>query len=180
MNRAQEIKELIRAIAGQDGMGGLVFVGKVESVDGDSCTVSVGALDLTDVRLTAATDGEDGKMLLTPKEGSMVLVADLGQGTRRDLAVVGYTHIEKIEATCSQITLNGGDLGGLVKIEKLKKNLENLKSYVETMKSAVSSGLTGVGASTQANGANGASVFDGAMATQSIDFEDMEDTKIKH
>ena len=75
MGRAQDIKELIRAIAGQGD--GLMFVGEVKSVDGDSCTVAVGQLELTDVRLTAASDGEEGKLLLTPKEGSKVLVADL-------------------------------------------------------------------------------------------------------
>ena len=175
MNRAQEIKELIRAIAGQDGMGGLVFVGKVESVDGDSCTVSVGALDLTDVRLTAATDGEDGKMLLTPKEGSMVLVADLGQGTRRDLAVVGYTHIEKIEATCSQITLNGGDLGGLVKIEKLTEKINGLvqafNSHTHTVSGSAQMGNTQLPVTATAAAGNWA---------QELNKNDYEDTKIKH
>lgn len=175
MNRAQEIKELIRAIAGQDGMGGLVFVGKVESVDGDSCTVSVGALELTDVRLTAATDGEDGKMLLTPKEGSMVLVADLGQGTRRDLAVVGYTHIEKIEATCSQITLNGGDLGGLVKIEKLTEKINGLvqafNSHTHTVSGSAQMGNTQLPVTATAAAGNWA---------QELNKNDYEDTKIKH
>lgn len=166
---------MIRAIAGQDGMGGLVFVGKVESVDGDSCTVSVGALDLTDVRLTAATDGEDGKMLLTPKEGSMVLVADLGQGTRRDLAVVGYTHIEKIEATCSQITLNGGDLGGLVKIEKLTEKINGLvqafNSHTHTVSGSAQMGNTQLPVTATAAAGNWA---------QELNKNDYEDTKIKH
>lgn len=166
---------MIRAIAGQDGMGGLVFVGKVESVDGDSCTVSVGALELTDVRLTAATDGEDGKMLLTPKEGSMVLVADLGQGTRRDLAVVGYTHIEKIEATCSQITLNGGDLGGLVKIEKLTEKINGLvqafNSHTHTVSGSAQMGNTQLPVTATAAAGNWA---------QELNKNDYEDTKIKH
>ena len=175
MNRAQEIKELIRAIAGQDGMGGLVFVGKVKSVDGDSCTVSVGALELTDVRLTAATDGEEGKMLLTPKEGSLVLVADLGQGTRRDLAVVGYTHIEKIEATCSQITLNGGNLGGLVKIEKLTEKINELvrvfNSHTHTVTGNAMMGQTQLPVTATAAASNWA---------QELNKSDYEDTKIKH
>ena len=160
--------------------GETLFTAQVKSVEGETCTVLVGGLEVPDVLLTPADEGADGKLVITPRQGSMVTVADLSGGRLRRLAVVHWGEVEKIACTCDSVEFNGGDLGGLVKIEKLKKNLENLKSYVETMKSAVSSGLTGVGASTQANGANGASVFDGAMATQSIDFEDMEDTKIKH
>ena len=170
MGRAQDIKELIRAIAGQGD--GLMFVGEVKSVDGDSCTVAVGQLELTDVRLTAASDGEEGKLLLTPKEGSKVLVADLGSGTMRDLAVVGYTQVDKIEASCSQITLNGGGNGGLVKIEKLTDKLNALVQTFNSHTHQVSTTGTAV-----AQSGTAAAV---SVQAQAFNKSDYEDTKVKH
>lgn len=180
MNMTKEIKEAIRAIIDGNRDGILFFVGKVKSVDGDSCTVDVAGLEIDEVRLTAVNDGSDGKLLLTPKEESPVLLADMSCGELRDLAVVGFTNVEKVEATCDSIALNGGDNGGLVNIESLKNNLDAMKRYVEAMKSAISNGFTSVGASTAANGPAGRATFEGAMATQTINFEDMEDTKITH
>lgn len=179
MSKEQDIKQAIRAITGNGG-GRLWLVGVVKSVEGESCTVDVGGLELTDVRLTAASDGTDGKLLLTPKEGSAVLLADLSGGELRDLAVVGYTAVESIEATCEQITLNGGENGGLVNIESLQNNLDNIKDYLDAMKKAIGTGFTSVGASTAANGALGKQAFEAQMATQMLNYEDMEDTKITH
>ena len=180
MGKIQDIKEAIRTIVGKGNGGSLFLVGEVKSVDGESCTVDVAGLEIDEVRLTAVNDGADGKLLLTPKEGSMVLLADMSGGTLRDLAVVGFTNVEKVEATCDSIELNGGDNGGLVNIESLKNNLDSLKKYVEAMKSAIANGFTSVGASTAANGPAGRATFEGAMAAQQINFEDMEDTKITH
>lgn len=180
MERAKEIKEAIRTIAGAGSGGRLLLVGKVKSVDGESCTVEVAGLELDEVRLTAVSDGGDGKTVLTPKTGSMVLMGDMSGGLLRDLAVIGYTEVEKITATCDSIELNGGENGGLVNIGNLKNNLDALKRYVEAMKSAVANGFTSVGASTAANGPAGRIAFEGAMAAQYINFEDMEDTKITH
>lgn len=188
MSKASEIKEAIRQICGAGrGGNGLFLVGEVQRVDGETCTVNVAGLELDEVRLTAVNDGADGKLLLTPKEGSRVLLTDLSGGMLRDLAVIGYTEIEKIEGTIGQmameadsIELNGGDNGGLVNIESLKKNLDTLKKYVEAMKKATANGFTSVGASTAANGPAGRATFEGAMAAQTINFEDMEDTKITH
>ena len=180
MNNAQEIKEAIRRIAVGGRGKQLHLVGTVKSVEGETCTVDIAGLELDEVRLTAASDGADGKLLLTPKAGSRVLMVDLSGGELRDMAVVGYTHVEKIEATCGQIELNGGENGGLVNIESLKNNLDALKKYVEAMKNAIGMGFTSVGASTAANGALGKQAFDAQMASQSINFEEMEDTAITH
>ena len=180
MGKIQEIKEAIRTIAGKGSGGNLFLIGEVKSIEGESCTVEVAGLEIDEVRLTAVNDGGDGKVLVTPKEGSMVLLADMSGGTLRDLAVVGFTNVEKIEATIEQITLNGGDNGGLVNIESLKNNLDSLKKYMEAMKSAIGKGLKGVGASTAANGELGEKAFERAMIGKSINFEDMEDPKITH
>lgn len=138
MNNAQEIKEAIRRIAVGGRGKQLHLVGTVKSVEGETCTVDIAGLELDEVRLTAASDGADGKLLLTPKAGSRVLMVDLSGGELRDMAVVGYTHVEKIEATCGQIELNGGDNGGLVNVKELTDKLNNIEKDINTLKQALS------------------------------------------
>lgn len=175
-----QIKRKLEEIAGSAAEGTALFTAEVKSVEGETCTVLVGGLEVPDVLLTPADEGADGKLVITPRQGSMVTVADLSGGRLRRLAVVHWGEVEKIACTCDSVEFNGGDLGGLVKIEKLTENLNKLKTYVETMKNAIETGLSGVGESSAASGSAGKTAFSGAMTGQSIDFEDMEDSKIKH
>lgn len=171
MGRVQDIKEAIRQIVGNRGGNGLFLVGEVKSVNGESCTVEVAGLELDEVRLTAVNDGADDKLVVTPKVGSMVLLADLSGGMLRDLMVVGNTEIEKMEATCEQITLNGGDNGGLVNIEQLKQWMQNVEADMQTLKELLfASPIAG-------NGATAAIQFN--PQTKSV-ASDIEDTKITH
>jgi hypothetical protein len=83
------------------------------------------------------------------------------------------------EFTKDGVILNGGDLGGLVKIAELEDNLNQLKTYVETLKSAIYTGFNSVGTAMSANGKLGAEAFNGAMSSTSISFKDMENEKVK-
>lgn len=189
-----EIKRRIRGMYGQHTP--LLLTCKVESVDSETCTVSVGDLKLTDVRLRSVVNGEESKLLITPKTGSFVTVIDLS-GELRELEVIGYSEIEAIDIEtggdinikCNgdtnldcdgTVTLNGGDNKGLVKLQELNDNLNSIKNYISALKSAINTGLNGVGASTAASGAAGALAFEGAMAGQMINFKNMENDKVKH
>lgn len=180
MRNIDDIKDAIRTISKVRDGGTLHFVGKVKSVEGETCTVDVEGVEIDGVRLTAVNDGTAEKLLITPKTDSYVLMTDLSGGELRDLVVIVYTQTESIESTCGQITLNGGNNGGLINIESLQKNLDTLKKYVEAMKKAISMGFTGVGVGSAANGTFGKQTFESQMASQIIRFEEMEDTKILH
>ena len=178
MGKTQDIKEAIRTIAGKGNSGGLFLVGEVKSVEGESCTVDVAGLEIDEVRLTAVNDGADGKLLITPKEGSMVLLADMSGGTLRDLAVVGFTNVEKIEATIGQITLNGGDNGGLVNIKDLTNKLNNLEKDINKLKQAFTTWVPvpqDGGSSLKAGVASWA-----AQQLVQTQVSDIEDDKITH
>lgn len=189
-----EIKRRIRGMYGQHTP--LLLTGKVESVDGETCIVSVGDLKLTDVRLRSVVNGEDSKLLITPKKDSYVTLIDLS-GELREVEVIGYSQIDAIDIETDSdinikckgdtnldcdgtVTFNGGDHDGLVKLQELKDNLNSIKNYLSALKSAISTGLNGVGASTAASGAAGAAAFEGAMAGQTINFKNMENDKVKH
>ena len=126
MNPLSEIKESIQKMASKGGAG-IVFNAKVKSVQGDTtCTVELDGLTVSDVRLRAVVNSETSKILVTPKTGSYVLVADLS-GDLSQLAVVGYSEVEKIEVDANdKIIFNGGENKGLIQIEKLTQKLNDL------------------------------------------------------
>lgn len=67
---------------GCDGsrMPRIIFV----KVGGETCSIEVGYLRLTDVRLLSVMNGEQSKLLVTPKDGSYVTAIDLS-GEMREL-----------------------------------------------------------------------------------------------
>ena len=91
------------------------------------------------------------------------------------------SEVEKITIDCNgDIVINGGDNKGIVKIQELKDNLDSLKSYIEAMNTAISTGFSSVGESSAASGTAGKSAYTSAMTGRSINFKDMEDTKVTH
>ena len=85
----------------------------------------------------------------------------------------------KATITPSGIELNGGKLGGLVKLKELEDNLQQLKDYVEAMNSAISPALKAIGTGTAASGTAGSKAYDAAMASRRILLKSMENEKIK-
>ena len=83
----------------------LLHVAKVVKTQGDECTVDLDGLQVEGVRLRAVADGSDTGLLLTPKTGSYVIVADLSGGDLRQLEVITYSEVESIE-------IHRGDKGG--------------------------------------------------------------------
>lgn len=119
MNPLSEIRKSIKGMA--SGNGGL-FTAKVLSTDGEKCCVDIDGLVVSDVQLRAVVNGEESGILITPKIGSYVTVADLSGDLTR-IVVVGFSEVEKIE-------INGGRLGGLVNIEELVNRLNYIENKI--------------------------------------------------
>lgn len=178
MDNYTEIKNKIRAMVGQKTP--LLLTGKVKSVDGETCTVSIGDLTLTDVRLRSVVNGEQSRLLITPKQGSYVTLIDLS-GELRETEVIGYSQIEAIDidtsgditVNCSgNIVINGGSNDGLIKINKLTQKLNqlvqkfNAHTHTTTATVGPSAALGTISPTTSQ-----ASLFNKT---------DYEDTKVKH
>ena len=132
---ATKIKELIRNIS--DVRRPALFRAVVKEVKegSDLCTVEIGDLELSDVRLRAIKkDKEKDTLLITPKKGSIVLLADMSDGEMCDLAVVAHSEvvetllkIEKLEFKTHKkgffISNNDENLGKIIHdfIEELIK-----------------------------------------------------------
>lgn len=179
MDVYQEIKQKLCQLTGADIDRGL-FTAEVTKVSGDTCSVRYGDLVFEDVRLRViAEDSNNSRMLLTPKVGSCVLVADLSGGDKRDFAVVMLSEVQKVELTADEVKLNGGSNGGLVKIEELTKQLNGL---IDKFNNHTHSGViiaVGGGSGAPAVGTQGNSGTPTSTAAQ-FDQSKYEDTTIKH
>ncbi len=121
---------------------------RVDSVDKDKRTADCTPLDdtapLLACNLQANQVGEEG-LVLFPKVGSFVLVG-LMDGYDQG-AVLMTDNLESIEVKIKEqtlkmteegIVLNGGEFGGLIKIEELTKKINAIEDDINSLKQAVS------------------------------------------
>jgi len=101
-----------------------IYQGIVNKVSGHFCEVQIGNIAIPDVRLRSSELDDDGELLLTPKTGSAVTVGSLS-GDLSSLVVIAMDHVDSIKAS-GAITINGGQLGGMVNIRALTDKLNAL------------------------------------------------------
>lgn len=157
-----------------------ILQGEVTAVDATAFTCDVklpNGLEVFSAMLKTTRKAGKGTVLI-PKTGSSVRLLSLGFP---DFLVISVEQVDKIYTDAeTEIVYNGGENGGIPMIKELKENLEELKKYVEELNKQTSTGFQNVGAGSAANGPGAKTAFDLAMATQSIVFKDMENSKFKH
>lgn len=92
--------------------------GEVISIDGLTCTVKIGDAEIEGVRLRASLTEREREILVVPKIGSSVTLGCL----TADLNNPVVLQVDEIES----ITVNGGQLGGLIKIQELTDKINAL------------------------------------------------------
>lgn len=95
-----------------------VYQGIVVSVEGVTCTVRFGNMDVSGIRLRASETEDDSQILLVPKENTAVIVGSLS-GDYTQMVVLSVDVVQRIE-------INGGKLGGLINIEEFTKKINEL------------------------------------------------------
>jgi len=139
MSGERQIKELIKKIAGQTPEH--VFTATVKTVSGNECTVMYGDLEISGVKLFASTDG---KLLISPKKDTSVLIADLSQGELRDLTVIRVDEPDKIQYKCGDLTFEAADnkfdiSSGSVSVKSLLLDLASILKAFKVMCTAPNS-----------------------------------------
>lgn len=143
--------------------------GEVVAVEDLTCTVKIGDAQIEGVRIRASLTGRDRQILTVPKIGSCVtlgcLTADLN-----NLVVLQVDEVEKI-------IVNGGELGGLIKIQELT---EKINALVDAFNSHTH--LLPVGAVITAAGPSTNPVDVPAVTKKAakLNKNDYEDETIKH
>ena len=107
-----------------------LWQGIVKSVEGITCTVTFGKQDVPGVRLRASEADDGGHILIVPAAGTAVTVGSLS-GDLSSLVVLKADRIESI-------TVNGGNLGGLINIGALT---EKINALVDAFRSTLEEAL---------------------------------------
>ena len=161
MDAYKEFGNRLRGALGPDKIS--IYQGVVKSVEGITCTVTSGNIDLPDVRLRASEAELENDVVLIPKIGSAVIVGSLS-GDLSQLAVLVCDEVDSVRVS-GQITLNGGKQGGLVNIQSLtdvlNKLVDSYNSHTHT-------------------GNQGAPTSPPTQTAESFNQSDYEDTLINH
>lgn len=116
MTPEERLRRNIKAVVGPAPI--TVYQGIVSRVDGITCTVRFGEMEVDGIRLRASEASQDTQMLIVPKVDTAVIVGSLS-GDLSELVVLSVDVIERIE-------INGGKLGGLINIEALTDKINEL------------------------------------------------------
>ena len=174
MSKESEIKQLIRNIAAYNS-GLTLFEAEVTKSEDTECVIKYQGLEHKNVRLVCGFSQSLTTMIIKPAVGSTVLVADLSGGKMRDLVVL---MVDKAET----VIFNGGELGGLVKIEELTKKLNDLTGKVNALVDAFNSHTHIVNTTGTAAAQSGSAAAPTSPAQKAATFNqsDYEDSTIKH
>lgn len=98
---------------------------EVKSIEGITCTVSIGDMDISGVNLQATEAAPTDSYLVIPKIGSMVLVGSL-TGDYTDLVVIKCDSVEKIELKKGTFSLIANGTSGKITVKSGNSNLATL------------------------------------------------------
>lgn len=127
-----KFRELADRLKDLNPKTGAIFQGIVKGLDGITCTVSIGEIDIPDVRIRASeTANDNSQMLVCPKIGSAVILGSLS-GDYTDLAILSVDEVD-------HIIINGGKKGGLINVTDLVNRLNTIERDINTLKSAFAS-----------------------------------------
>lgn len=140
-----------------------IWQGIVKSVEGITCTVTFGTLDVEGVRLRASLADNESHLLIVPKVGTAVVVGSLSN----DLSMLVVLAVDEVES----ITINGGKLGGLINIESLTQKINDLVRTFNSHTHQVST----TGSATAQTG-TAAAVTSKASELNKSDYEDVKVT----
>jgi len=97
MDKYRRLADLLK---GRNETKETFFTATFVSSQGDTCTINVDGLELDGVRLKPTTATTENKVMLTPAEGSDVLVGSFS-GDFSNLFVLSADEVENIEITCN-------------------------------------------------------------------------------
>lgn len=168
MDPYRELRELLAKIGG--GKATNLYQGVVTALSDITCEVSIDGLSIPDVRLRASTEVDGSQIIVRPAVGSVVIVGSL-TGDLDHLVVLSMDRAE-------EVIINGGKLGGLIKVQELTQQLNALESEVNDLKQLFASWVPVKG--------DGGAVLRGLLGSWAgkrltpSRREDYEDTKVKH
>lgn len=138
MTTDEELKTLLLAgiRSGDNALSAILRWVEVISVDADEKTMDAkgvsDGLEYFNIELGA------GSVILYPTVGTLCLIG-MVEGLETSCFLVSATEVDKVEVTSStEIILNGGTLGGLVKVQELTDRLNLIEKDINSLKQKLS------------------------------------------
>lgn len=112
---------------------------KVVSVDAETCVLNYDGLEIYDVKLRAAENDNESKILIKPAVDSWVMMSRIGHS--KNFYVSMFSEIDSVEIKGKEaqfifdsIKLNDGSFGGLIKIADLVERLNTVEDNLNMLK----------------------------------------------
>lgn len=183
MTNGAEVLGIVLGIVGGGNMG-VLFIPQVGArvvlavPDGEASSVFPLCYDKIEKTVIRYNWDDETDLITASSEGISVNRGDYSCNITKENISLSCKDGASLNLADDTITMNGGELKGLVKLEELESNLNSLKDYCETLKDAIVAGFGKIGSGMSANGGSGATEFEGKMAGASISFKDMENKNI--
>jgi hypothetical protein len=134
MDKYKKLNDLFKGLANKAVVVLPLINATVVSIDGESCTVDIDGLLVDEVRLKATINGEDNKILVLPKVGSMVLIGSL-TGDLKDLAVLRVDEVAQLQYVQDGLNILIDSTDGRIQIANEAVSLHDLfQSLVDLLK----------------------------------------------
>lgn len=156
-----------------------VLVADVTAVNLNEYSIDVkpiGRAEVLDVRLKAGLDGIKQGIVEIPKNGSKVLIGLIGND-KNTAFLIKTSEVDEVLMNVESFKMNGGNLGGLIKIEELVDRLnkieDKLNDFIQAVKD-ISVALAPTGSYPLAGD------LADILPLQKTQKSQIENTKIKH
>lgn len=132
MDKYRRLADLLK---GRQPQKEVFFTATFVGSQGDICSIDIDGLILDDVRLRPTTIEADNKVLVTPMVGSSVLVGSMS-GELSNLFIISADSVSEYSMVIGDVSIlinekgivmNGGSLGGMVKVENLTSRLNAIE-----------------------------------------------------
>ena len=139
-------KRLAELMKGFQQSGQVFFSATIKSVEGNTCTISIGNLSISDVRLKPTTSDNDDVILLTPSVGSNVLVGSFS-GNLNNLFIMQSDYIDEMYLKIDEMTFkmdkngivfNDGKNNGVMKINDVVNWMQKVHGDLTTLQTQLS------------------------------------------
>ena len=168
MDPYRELRDNMSRLSGESVP--LLYQGIVTQVSDLTCEVEIDGLSVPDVRLRASTEVDGAQLILRPAVGSAVIVGSL-TGDLDQLVLLSMDRAD-------EVIINGGKLGGLVKIAELTDKINLLERELNDLKSAL-----GRWTPVKSDGGAALKLAISPWSAKQLSLTrrgDFEDTKVKH
>lgn len=129
MDKIKKLREQLKGVVNAQPI--YPVYGIVKAISGDTCTVQVGDLELTDVRLKATADGSEN-LLLIPAENSNVMMLS-SDGSIDNLTIVKMDKVARIKFSQNGLVLDFDSETGKLGVKNNSVSLYGLFDQLTTL-----------------------------------------------